>query len=411
MKKILMTIISAFLIIGFVSCNAATTSVSKSVTVTPQATSSAAATASPTAQPAPTDTPRPVTTIPAFLRTASSSNISAIDSNNIWKIYEAASSLSFNSSNSPMYYHFIHWNGSNWQFVADPQDTAANITFTSISAVSSQDIWAVGSSGAEHWDGTQWNIAQTAPTPAGYTYSMETVLALSGNDVWAAGMEQNNAQPGPEGTFPLIEHWNGTQWNVNILQTGIYGSLTDLGASSSTDVWAVGNYTNSGGFIEHWNGQTWAKTQINAISTNMLQIVAIAPNNVWATGQEQIFSFAEHWNGAQWKIVTPIPQNPQNYQNYSLVETGSQNIWQMQNTSESAADPTILKQWTGNGFSALPQVSVPGKQPVISEMQFIDTNSFWVFGNPSASSSSGNQSLPWFAFWNGSSWTVYSVLQ
>ncbi len=408
MKKFWLISISVFVIIGFVSCNASTTVAAQPATNTPQPAATATTKASPTPLPAPTDTPMPVADIPAFLTISTSTDISAINSNDIWKIYSAPTSTTFNSSTKN--YHFMHWNGSNWQFVADPQDITPGINFTSISADSSQDVWAVSSFGTEHWDGTQWNMTQTAPAPSGFTYSLDTVLALSGNDVWAAGMEQNNAQQGPEGTFPLIEHWDGMQWNVITLQTGIFGQLIDLGASSSSDVWAVGNFTSDGGFIEHWNGQTWSEKQINTVASNMEQIVVLSPTNVWASGII-VNPFAEHWDGAQWKIETPMPQNPQNYLNDNLIVTGSQNIWQMQNLNlGTAANPTFLQQWSGSSFTALPQLNIPGKPPVISDMQFINTNSYWVYGDLSSSGSS-SQTTPWFAFWDGSSWTVYGVQQ
>jgi hypothetical protein len=77
-----------------------------------------------------------------------------------------------------------------------------------IAAVSSDDIWVVGSAtvqqrSVEHWNGSYWSIVPS-PNP-GYLYG---VTAISSNDVWAVGYYIT-----PNATQTTAMHWDGTVWS------------------------------------------------------------------------------------------------------------------------------------------------------------------------------------------------------
>ena len=65
-----------------------------------------------------------------------------------------------------------------------------------MAAVSSSDVWAVGSQGSrtltEHWDGTRWSVV-TSPNPLPTTKGnnfLTSVTTVSSGDVWAVGDEE-----------------------------------------------------------------------------------------------------------------------------------------------------------------------------------------------------------------------------
>ncbi len=68
------------------------------------------------------------------------------------------------------------------------------------------------------------------------------LAAISTNDVWAVGTftDENN---GPAMGDELLEHWNGAAWTVvQGPHAGVQGySLSAIAATSSNDVWTVGN--------------------------------------------------------------------------------------------------------------------------------------------------------------------------
>ena len=109
------------------------------------------------------------------------------------------------------------------------------------------DVWAAGSytqGGVDwplldHWNGTSW---QVLAAPQAGSASRFTSVSASGSDVWAAG---SYTQGGVD--WPLLDHWNGTSWQVvGAPRTGTASSFTSISALSATDVWAAGSYTQGG---------------------------------------------------------------------------------------------------------------------------------------------------------------------
>ena len=150
----------------------------------------------------------------------------------------------------------------------------------SISATSASDIWVVGTTfdlatgktlaEALHFDGTAWTVVPMAqPNPN--TPTIGAVTAISPTDAWAVG-EQIGATPAAGGST-LIEHWDGTSWNIVPSPTpGGDPGLTGVAARSATDVYAVGgelpsvNGGPSQALILRWNGTSWTDDTGGTIS-------------------------------------------------------------------------------------------------------------------------------------------------
>jgi len=106
----------------------------------------------------------------------------------------------------------MHFDGNTWIQVPAPAD---NSGLFGVAALSTKDVWAVGAASVtgaliEHWDGTAWKIV---PNPSAMGTLLTSISAISATDIWAAGCNQCGDAPG--GLPPLIEHWDGTQWNIN----------------------------------------------------------------------------------------------------------------------------------------------------------------------------------------------------
>lgn len=85
-------------------------------------------------------------------------------------------------------------------------------------ASSSGDIWAVGITNptrcgfsgrncgtlTEHWNGVRWTVVASPNPPSVYLNMLRGVSAVSGDDIWAVGTTDY--------TSTLIVHWNGTSW-------------------------------------------------------------------------------------------------------------------------------------------------------------------------------------------------------
>lgn len=155
-----------------------------------------------------------------------------------------------------------HWNGQRWSVVASPSPGTVNDLY-GITAVSATNIWAVGEyqsaqnatqSLIEHWNGSVWQVV-ASPNPQNGGI-LNSVAAISASDLWAVGeagypsgggaVDGNTATNNP--TIPtLIEHWNGTNWQiVSSPNPGTYNNSLSAVAHvpGSGQLWAVGSYNN-----------------------------------------------------------------------------------------------------------------------------------------------------------------------
>src|SRR5204863_434264 len=141
------------------------------------------------------------------------------------------------------------------------------------------------------------------------------VSAASSNDVWAVGTYGDPHQP-------LVEHWNGSAWNVvpSVSVSTNHNRFNGVAAVSSTDVWAVGAYINGNDvnqtLIERWDGSAWSVVPSHNVSNyynELVGVTALSSSDVWAVGRSFVNRFVyhtliEHWNGNIWSIVpSPSP--------------------------------------------------------------------------------------------------------
>jgi hypothetical protein len=170
------------------------------------------------------------------------------------------------------------------------------------SATSPNDVWAVGTrflKGAraddsipliEHWDGVQWQVSPGADT-GGRGGFFQDVLAIAPNDVWVVG--------GLHGTYgdDLIEHWDGTTWSLFEGDPQKLWGLEEVEASSADDVWAhgisfpvVGGESISRDIYEHWDGSSWTTYEgplavDPSVGYSATQVLSITPSgDPWAAG-------------------------------------------------------------------------------------------------------------------------------
>lgn len=170
------------------------------------------------------------------------------------------------------------WNGTSWQQVAIAQPATKHVRLQAVADLGPDDAWAVGFLGdvapettapsgslVEHWNGTRWQIIST---PGGSAETLNAVAGTGPDDVWAAG-SLNLAPPRPAGDNTFFEHFNGTRWQAVTGPAGNFSEdpvdVTALAALSPSDVWAVGTQNPEGAGLPgslnmaaHWDGKSWA---------------------------------------------------------------------------------------------------------------------------------------------------------
>ena len=103
-----------------------------------------------------------------------------------------------------------------------------------------------------HWNGTSWSLVDGPPVS---NSSLSSVKALSSNDVWAVGYKHFDRNANTSSTFTL--HWDGTTWSEipspNVT-TG-FNMLSGVDGVAPNDVWAVGGSD----LTMHWDGTAWTE--------------------------------------------------------------------------------------------------------------------------------------------------------
>lgn len=307
--------------------------------------------------------------------------------------------------------------------------------------VSADDIWAVGSiyhlgvggyvGLIEHWDGERWSFVRHSLRGQ----SITGIEVISENDIWVVG---------PGDSYPLTGHWDGTAWrNVPNPARGL-GGLNAVSASGPNDVWAVGQYRDSGVLILHWDGSSWslgdnaavnaaiqeasgeagsANTQApdapQAFPAKLTGVHATARNDVWAVGTT-VFNganrtLAMHWDGFGWNVIsTPSPGAYYNIL-YDVHGVASNDLWAVGYYSTAYANPsqTLILHWDGtrwtrvNSPNPIPESAANGISSeyvgnFLYSVVAVSANEVWAVGKY-------NQGDYWLgrAFvtrWNGSSW-------
>jgi hypothetical protein len=234
------------------------------------------------------------------------SNLTAVASVNDNDIFAVGFTSPVGGTDAPLVEHF---NGTSWSVVPTPSPAVTvGSQLKGVAAVASNNVWAVGlnvtinSFGEsvshpliEHFDGTSWKIVAAQDPAAGGVF--DAVTAISANNIWAVGHLGN----GRNGN--LIEHFDGTSWTIVATPaTAGFATLNGVSATSATDVWAVGSVGRGASVqILHFNGQSWSAVSGLPSDSSLQAVVAIAPNNVWAVGAD-----IEHFDGTTWSVV-PSP--------------------------------------------------------------------------------------------------------
>lgn len=314
--------------------------------------------------------------IPPKSQRSSLSGVAAISSNDVWVV--GSYFISRFQTNTLA----EHWNGSRWSIVPSPdpgQGTSrTDDELFSVAAVSSNDVWAIGKENnlplIEHWDGTQWSVVASPATSS--SVFLTDIAAVTSNDVWIVGRQiTSNIQD-----LTFTEHWDGTQWSiVPSPSRGTAGSdLTSVTALASNDIWAVGwNYGTAGAeqtLTEHWDGTQWsivASPNVpNVHSTSLGSVTAISSNDVWAvgfsiiqgTGSFEGQTLTEHWNGTAWQIVTSPNPDPGDTLGY-VAAVSTNNIWATGGSFTSGTStPPFIEHWDGTSWQVVssPPTTPPG---------------------------------------------------
>jgi len=322
---------------------------------------------------------------------------------------------------------------SGWSVVSSPNPSAYADILNAVAAVSASDVWAVGSyynsqkgvmeTLIEHWDSTSWSVV---PSPNANTTGaniLTGVAAVSASDVWAVGYYYNSSLP-----QTLIEHWNGAYWSIvpspNPSITG-QNVLTGVAAVSAAYVWGVGYYQATSGalqtLIEHWDGTSWNVVSSPNPSTtgNILNgVAAISADDAWAVGsyydsQKNVLeTLTEHWDGTKWTAVSSPSPGAYAYNILTGVAAASaSDVWTVGYfQSSNGALVTLIEHWNGRKWSVVSSPNLSGtygSANILRGVAVLSTEDLWAVGHyQNYGTNQQHQTLT--EHWNGASWSIVS---
>jgi hypothetical protein len=178
---------------------------------------------------------------PNGLKLSELNGVVAISPSDIWAVGDQTG----NWATSGMSWSTLieHWDGATWSIVPSPNFSGYGGSFFDVGGVAANDLWAVGNYSPDgvgtdftaiaHYDGTSWTVV---PSPSPGRSDLYSVAFLSSNNGWAVGRDFIS------GTS-LAEHWDGTSWQIEYtppIQYGMGTGLLAVAVSSAHEIWTVG---------------------------------------------------------------------------------------------------------------------------------------------------------------------------
>ncbi len=303
--------------------------------------------------------------------------------------------------------------------VGTPNIGDGDDAFLGVSATSRVNAWAVGYHDSavgfqrttliEHWNGRSWQV-QPSPSP-GDNARLVGVAGTSPTNAWAVGYTSASPLAGPN--RPLVEHWNGSSWQIESGPNVGLGELYGITATSATNAWAVGSDV-LGEVVERWNGKAWkvqpsAQRGIGAL----IGVTATSSRNAWAVGYGDAGArtLIEHWDGRHWKAQrSPAPPMPpagngtgQGVELTAVAAASPRNAWAVGYTSTAIDDSgdlraqSVIEHWNGKGWRLQPSPDTSTTN-VLLGVAATSSHDAWAVGQPYGIGQAAIE------HWNGRGW-------
>lgn len=317
--------------------------------------------------------------------------VDAVSANDVWAVgYYNAS-----TSNKTL---IERWNGTGWNVVPTP-NIGLNSTFNAVTAISAIDVWAVGSyeystnvyrTLTMHWNGSSWAVV-TSPNQGQLTSHLTAVSAISANDVWAVG----DYSFATNYFRTLTLHWDGGSWQIvsspNLSSTRTF--LRGVAAISANDVWAVGDYENASGayrtIIIHWHDDEWhtmGSPNVGVTGNTLRGVTAISTNNVWAVGSYHDDSGPDRtlilrWDGSTWNVITSPNANSSTKQLWAVEALSANDVRAVGSYQYSAGIyRTLIERWNGTQWIVVASPYI-GDDSSLRGVTYVSASDVWAVGN------------------------------
>jgi len=305
--------------------------------------------------------------------------------------------------------------------VPSPSPNPWRNALAAVDAHGGKNVWAVGyqesSSGLrqtliERWNGTSWVVYPSPNEFTRFNRLMGVANVPFSKDSWAVGDGWSSTGP----YLAEIVRWQGSSWQtVAASRPGTTSDLYGVAAVSTSDAWAVGEYTDGATrktLIERWDGTSWSQVPSPSPSTtwNVLKSVSVvAPTDVWAVGFWQdptslyLMPLVEHWDGVQWTIVPTPDLASRSAELDSVVRTGT-HVWAVGDRWGKHSPFTLVERLTAKGtWKVVPSPNAPDSDQNFLASITAVPGGLWAVGYDYGLDATYD---PVVMKWDGSTWTL-----
>jgi hypothetical protein len=255
-----------------------------------------------------------------------------------------------------------------------------------------------------------WTVVPS-PNVGSFTNELFGTAAVSSSDVWAVGEYSTDIF----GSYlTLVEDWDGTSWTVTPSPNvpGGNNSLRAVVAVSADDVWAVGWAWNAADFayqtlIEHWTGSSWSIVpSANASTSNnfLYAVTAISSSDVWATGYYQVNGGSAKTLAEHWNgaawSISPTPNRTGGGHLFGAVALSTANAWAV-----GDGGGTLAEQWSGSAWNIVFTPTVDQGANVLTAISATGASDMWAVGSyQTGGTTPYDETL--IEHWDGTAWTI-----
>lgn len=238
------------------------------------------------------------------------------------------------------------------------------------------------------------------PNP-GCCHDLYDVGASSATNAWAVGSYSNG---GPRHSLAL--HWNGVAWRtVPTPPVGAGSELLKVRVLSRTDAWAVGSWETTNHarrtLALHWNGSSW-RTVSTPSAGVLYDVAAVSPTSLWAVGAGSGSLLAMRWDGHAWRVV-PTPVGTGGLALSGVAALSPSSAWAVGNRWTGTRMRTLVLRWDGRTWRTVPSPNAgTANNYLLGGVAAASPTSAWAVGSYAAGSRWNTLVL----HWDGSAWRV-----
>jgi len=241
----------------------------------------------------------------------------------------------------------------------------------------------------------------TGPSPNNTLFA---VSASSSSDIWAVGQS--------------AIHFDGTKWKAfqaPMISGENSGFLLGVADVSPTEAWAVGNASTTltgqpAPVVEQWDGTKWSVFPVFSFNAPgesaslLLAITAISANDIWALGTGSMGNIGgnlfEHWDGITWTpTIVPLGGTPA-----AASADATDDVWAVGSSGLSSAQANaFVAHYNGAIWQSVASPNV-GASAAFNGVAALAPNNVWAVG--SFVKVTNGPTLTLIEHYDGSEWSV-----